>query len=304
MIQPDHSSLSVARQCRLLSISRSSYYHTPVGESAENLALMAEIDRQFLETPFYGVRQMRWHLRARGHRVNVKRVRRLMRLMGLMPIYRKPRTSVPAPGHKIYPYLLRGVMIDRPNQVWCADITYIPLAKGFLYLVAIIDWWSRTVLAWRLSNTMDVQFCVDALEEALDRHGPPEIFNTDQGSQFTSDAFTGRLLAQGIQVSMDGKGRCMDNVFVERLWRSIKYEDVYLKAYQNGTEAKRGIGTYLAFYNQERPHQSLGYRTPGQVFQERGSGTYLPEHPAALSSGAGLRDIPAVDSLVLASSLS
>ena len=176
MIRPDHSSLSVARQCGLLSISRSSYYHRPVGESAGNLALMTEIDRQFLETPFYGVRQMRWHLRARGHRVNVKRVRRLMRLMGLMPIYRKPRTSVPAPGHKIYPYLLRGVMIDRPNQVWCADITYIPLARGFLYLVAVMDWSSRTVLAWRLSNTMDVQFCVDALEEALERYGAPTIF--------------------------------------------------------------------------------------------------------------------------------
>jgi len=212
MIRPDHSSLSVARQCRLLSISRSSYYHRPVGESAWNLSLMVEIDRQFLETPFYGARQMTWHLRARGDRVNVKRVRRLMRLMGLTPIYQRPRTSVPTPSHKIYPYLLRDVTVDRPNQVWCADITYIPLAKGFLYLVAVMDWWSRTVLSWRLSNTMDVRFCVDALDEALDRHGPPEIFNTDQGSQFTSWAWTQRLQDAGVRISMDGRGRFLDNL--------------------------------------------------------------------------------------------
>jgi putative transposase len=193
MIRPDHSSLSVARQCRLLSIGRSSYYHAPAGENAVNLAPMAQIDRQFLETPFHGVRQMAWHLRALGHRVNVKRVRRLMRLMGLMPIYRKPRTSVPAKGRKVYPYLPRGMTIDKPNQVWCADITYIPLARGFLYLAAIMDWSNRTVLAWRLSNTMNVQFCVDALDEALGRYGAPAIFNTDQGSQFTSWAWTQRL---------------------------------------------------------------------------------------------------------------
>ena len=188
MIRPNHPTLSIVRQCRLASISRSTFYYMPRGESLENLALMGMIDRQFLETPFYGARQMTWHLRAEGHPVNIKRVRRLMRLMGLMPIYRRPRTSIPAKGHKIYPYLLRGMGIERPNHVWCADITYIPLAKGFLYLVAIMDWWSRKVLAWRLSNTMDVQFSVDAPDEALSRHGRPEIFNTDQGSQFTSKA--------------------------------------------------------------------------------------------------------------------
>jgi len=278
MIQPDHSSLSVARQCRLLSISRSSYYHRPVGESAWNLSLMAEIDRQFLETPFYGVRQMTWHLRARGDRVNVKRVRRLMRLMGLTPIYQRPRTSVPAPGHKIYPYLLRGVTVDRPNQVWCADITYIPLAKGFLYLVAVMDWWSRKVLAWRLSNTMDVQFCVDALEEALDRHGPPEIFNTDQGSQFTSWAWTQRLQDAGVRISMDGRGRFLDNIFIERLWRSLKYECVYLHAFSGGGDARRGIGEWIDFYNNRRPHSAHGGATPAGVYRDRLS-----------ASGPGLR---------------
>jgi putative transposase len=218
MIRPTHPTLSIVRQCRLASISRSSFYHVPQGESSETLTLMAEIDRQFLETPFYGARrQMTWHLRAEGHRVNVKRVRRLMRLMGLMPIYRRPRTSIPAKGHKVYPYLLRGAGIDRPNQVWCADITYIPLAKGFLYLVAVMDWWSRKVLAWRLSNTMDVQFCVDALEEAIGRHGPPEIFNTDQGGQFTSWAWTQRLKEAEVRISMDGRGRFLDNIFIERL---------------------------------------------------------------------------------------
>ncbi len=287
MIQPDHSSLSVARQCRLLSISRSSYYHTPVGESAENLALMAEIDRQFLETPFYGVRQMTWHLRARRHRVNVKRVRRLMRLMGLTPIYQRPRTSVPTPGHKIYPYLLRGVTVDRPDQVWCADITYIPLAKGFLYLVAIMDWWSRTVLAWRLSNTMDVQFCVDALEEALDRHGPPEIFNTDQGSQFTSWAWTQRLQDAGVRISMDGRGRFLDNIFIERMWRSLKYECVYLHAFSGGGDARRGIGDWIDFYNNRRPHTAHGGATPAGVYRDRLS-----------ASGPGLR--PALQPTVLA----
>jgi|TARA_B100001964_G_C14175284_1_gene573526 putative transposase len=287
MIQPDHSSLSVARQCRLLSISRSSYYHRPVGESAWNLSLMAEIDRQFLETPFYGVRQMTWHLRARGDRVNVKRVRRLMRLMGLTPIYQRPRTSVPAPGHKIYPYLLRGVTVDRPNQVWCADITYIPLAKGFLYLVAVMDWWSRKVLAWRLSNTMDVQFCVDALEEALDRHGPPEIFNTDQGSQFTSWAWTQRLQDAGVRISMDGRGRFLDNIFIERLWRSLKYECVYLHAFSGGGDARRGIGEWIDFYNNRRPHSAHGGATPAGVYRDRLS-----------ASGPGLR--PALQPTVLA----
>ena len=210
---------------------------------------------------------------------------------------------MPNPGHKVYPYLLRGLEINRVNQVWATDITYIPMARGFLYLVAIMDWHSRYVLAWRLSNTLEVDFCVAALEEALSK-GRPQIFNTDQGSQFTSEAFTSMLLAQGVQVSMDGRGRCMDNVFVERLWRSIKYEEVYLKAYRNGTEARKGIGAYLAFYNQERPHQALGYRSPGQVFHVVSPQRCLLELPRALPSDEGLRDTPAVDSLILASPLS
>ena len=224
-------------------------------------------------------------------------------LIGLEAIYRRPNTSKPNPGHKVYPYLLRGLEINRVNQVWATDITYIPMARGFLYLVAIMDWHSHYVLAWRLSNTLEVDFCVAALEEALSK-GRPQIFNTDQGSQFTSEAFTSMLLAQGVQVSMDGRGRCMDNVFVERLWRSIKYEEVYLKAYQNGTEARKGIGAYLAFYNQELPHQALGYRSPGQVFQAVSPESCLLEHPRALPSDEGLRDTPAVDSLILASPLS
>jgi len=303
MTHGGHPRLSLVRQCALLGISRSSLYYQPTAASAQDLGLMALMDRQYLKTPFYGSRRMTVWLRTQGHQVNRKRVRRLMQMMGLEAIYRRPNTSKPAPGHKVYPYLVRGLEINRVNQVWATDITYIPMAQGFLYLVAIMDWHSRYVLAWRLSNTLDVDFCLEALEEALSK-GRPEIFNTDQGSQFTSEAFTGRLLAQGIQVSMDGKGRCMDNVFVERLWRSIKYEEVYLKAYQNGSEARRGIGAYLAFYNKERPHQALGYRTPGQVFQEQGPGRCLHDHAGALSSMAGTRDVPAVDSLILASSLS
>ena len=303
MIDREEPKLSLVRQCALLGLSRSSLYYLPTEAGAEDLELMALIDRQYLKTPFYGSRRMTAWLRIQGHQVNRKRVRRLMQVMGLEAIYQRPNTSKPSPGHKVHPYLLRGLEINRVNQVWAADITYIPMARGFLYLVAIMDWHSRYVLAWRLSNTLEVAFCVEALEEALSK-GKPEIFNTDQGSQFTSEAFTGRLLEQGIQVSMDGKGRCMDNVLVERLWRSVKYEEVYLKAYQNGTEARRGIGAYLAFYNQERPHQGLGYRTPGQVFQNDGTARRLLEHAGALSSGARSRDIPAVDSLILASSLS
>ena len=266
MIERNHKELPIVKQCVLLSISRSSFYHAPKGESAENLALMAEIDRQFLDTPFYGVQQMTWHLRAKGWTVNVKRVRRLMRLMGLMPIYQQPRTSIPAKGDKTYPYLLKGMRIDRPNQVWCADITYIPLAKGFLYLVAIMDWHSRKVLSWRLSNTMDVQFCVDALEEALDRYGSPDIFNTDQGSQFTSWAWIHRLKQAGVRISMDGKGRFLDNIFIERLWRSLKYECVYLHAFSGGREARAGIGRWIDFYNHRRPHAAHGGRTPVLVY--------------------------------------
>jgi len=226
---------------------------------------MKLIDRQYLATPFYGSRKIAVWLKNQDYTVNRKRVRRLMRLMGLKAIYRRPRTSKPGPGHKIYPYLLNDMKITRPNQVWSVDITYIPMAKGFLYLVAIIDWYSRYVLSWKLSNTMDVDFCIEALKEAL-RKGTPEIFNTDQGSQFTSEAFTGLLKEHGIKISMDGKGSYNDNLFIERLWRSVKYEEVYLKAYQNGGEARTSLDYYFRFYNTERPHQSLGYRTPADIF--------------------------------------
>jgi len=248
-----------------LDISRSGLYYQPKGISEEDLALMKLIDRQYLATPFYGARKIAAWLKSQGHRVNRKRVRRLMQLMGLKAIYRRPRTSQPAPGNKIYPYLLSGMKIRQPNQVWAADITYIPMARGFLYLVAIIDWYSRYVLSWRLSNTLDTGFCVDALQEAL-KKGKPEIFNTDQGAQFTSEAFTGILRQHGVRISMDGKGSYNDNLFIERLWRSVKYEEVYLKAYQDGRDAKAGIGNYFRFYNTERPHQALGYRTPAEVF--------------------------------------
>ena len=228
---------------------------------------MALIDRQYLERPYYGSRRMAAWLATQGHRVNRKRVQRLMRLAGLVAIYQRPNTSKPAPAHKIYPYLLGGIAIERVNQVWCADVTYIPMAKGFLYLVVVMDWVSRAVLAWRLSNTLGAEFCVEALEEALLRHGRPEIFNTDQGSQFTSDDFTGTLERHGVTISMDGKGRYMDNIFVERLWRSLKYEEVYLHAYASVAAAKAGIGAWLDFYNKERQHQSLGYRTPRQAYE-------------------------------------
>jgi putative transposase len=303
MINRKHRELSLARQCSLLGISRSSVYYRRVPTRAEDLELMALLDRQYLKTPFYGSRKMTAWLRAQGYRVNRKRVRRLMRVMGLEAIYRRPNTSKPAPGHRIFPYLLNGVEVNRVNQVWTADITYLPMARGFLYLVAIMDWHSRYVLAWRVSNTMEVGFCLEALEEALSK-GRPEIFNTDQGSQFTSDAFTGMLLGQGIQVSMDGKGRYIDNIFVERLWRSIKYEEVYLKAYQNRTEARAGIGSYLDFYNQERPHQALGYQTPGEVFQEGQQNRYGQNQKLVLPSGAETFPQRAVDSLNFASSLS
>jgi putative transposase len=264
-VDRQHPSLSVLRQCSLLSISRSSVYYQPIPASQENLALLRLIDQQYLERPFYGSRRMTAWLRNQGYRVNRKRVRRLMGIMGLRAIYRCPRTSPPAPGHQVYPYLLRDVAITQPNQVWSADITYIPMARGFLYLVAIMDWYSRYVLSWRLSNTLEGDFCIEALEEAL-RNGQPEIFNTDQGAQFTSQAFTSLLEQHGIKVSMDGKGRYTDNLFIERLWRSLKYEEVYLKAYAGGKEARAGIGGYFDFYNLERPHQALGYQTPAEVF--------------------------------------
>jgi putative transposase len=266
LLDRTHCDVSIRRQCTLLTISRSGVYRPKRPANDDDLALMRRIDELFMTWPFLGSRRMAAMLSVDGERVNRKRVRRLMRKMGIAALGPKPRTTKPAPGHKIFPYLLRGLAIDRPNQVWAADITYIPIGRGFLYLVAIIDWASRAVLAWRLSNTMDTSFCVAALEEALARFGRPEIFNTDQGSQFTSSAFTGTLA--GIRISMDGRGRWMDNVFIERLWRSLKYEDVYLKGYADGREAHAGISMWISFYNSRRPHQALGNRTPMAVWRK------------------------------------
>ena len=261
------SDLSIARQCRLLNVPRSSFYHQPAPIPAEELELMRLMDVCHLEHPYYGSRRIKgWLLDEHGRVVARKRVMRLIRKMGIAPIYPKRNTSRPNKAHETYPYLLRGLSIDRPNQVWCADISYIPMARGFLYLAAIMDWHSRKVLSWRLSNTMDVHFCLEALDEAIARFGVPEIFNTDQGAQFTSRAWTDRLKAHGIRISMDGKGRCMDNVFIERLWRSLKYEEVYLKAYDTVTEAKAGIGSWMRFYNTRRRHQGLGDQTPDSVY--------------------------------------
>ena len=266
MIDRDHSRLSAVRQCELVSINRSGLYHELAGETALNLALMRLIDAQFMETPWYGSRQMARHLRREGHEVGRKRVRRLMAVIGLVPIYQRPRTTVPHPEHRIYPYLLRELTIERPNQVWCTDITYIPMRRGFLYLVAVMDWWTRKVLSWRVSNTMDVGFCIEALEDALAGHGRPEIFNTDQGSQFTSPQFTKVLQDAGIRISMDGRGRWMDNVFIERLWRSLKYECVYLHAFETGSELRGGLTQWVGYYNARRPHSSLGGRTPDEAY--------------------------------------
>ena len=303
MIERDHNQLSLVRQCNLLDVSRASVYYRSAPARAEDLELMALMDRQYLKTPFYGSRKMKAWLRGQGYQVNRKKVRRLMRLMGLEAIYRRPNTSRPAPGHKVHPYLLKGLEINGVDQVWAADITYSPRAQGFLYLVAIMDWHSRCVLAWRLSNTLDVDFCVAALEEALGK-GRPEIFNTDQGAQFTSKAFTGLLLEQGIRVSMDGKGRYQDNIFVERLWRSVKYEEVYLKAYQTVAEARVGINAYLEFYNQQRPHQALGYRTPAEVYQNGQEGKKVAAQEAGLPSEVVIPSAGAGDSLNLALRLS
>jgi putative transposase len=266
MIDPGHPRLSIVRQCELASISRSSYYREPSAESEATLRLMRLIDEQFLETPWYGSRQMARHLRRNGWCAGRHRIRRLMLKMGLAPIYQRPKTSEPHPQHRIWPYLLRHLTIDRPNQVWCADVTHIPMRRGFLYLVAIMDWFSRKVLAWRLSNTMDADFCVTALEEAIVRFGRPEIFNTDQGSQFTSFAFTNTLKDANIRISMDGRGRWMDNVFIERLWRSLKYECVYLNALDTGSAARTGIGRWIDYYNADRPHSAFGGRTPDEVY--------------------------------------
>jgi putative transposase len=266
MIARPHPQVSIIEQCALLKVPRSTLYYQPKPVSDDDLALMRRIDEIYTKWPFYGSRRMVAELRGEGHDVNRKRVRRLMRLMGIEAIYQKPNTSRKHPNHKIYPYLLRNLVIGRPNQVWCADITYIPMAKGWVYLVAVMDWFSRRVLAWRLSITMETDFCVAALQEALDRYGAPEIFNTDQGVQFTAAAFIETLEAQGVQISMDGKGRFLDNIFIERLWRSLKYEEVFIKAYASVAEARLGIGAWLQFYNDERKHQALGYRTPSEIF--------------------------------------
>jgi len=282
MVESTHPRLSIARQCLLLGISRSSFYYEATGESPFNLDLMRIIDEQFLETPFFGSRQMvRW-LRRRGWRISRRRVARLMRKMGLCAIYQKPNTSKSFPGHKIYPYLLKGMTIDHPNQVWCADVCYIPMRRGFLYLVAIMDWHSRKVLSWRLSNTLEADFCVAALREALPRYGTPEIFNTDQGCQFTSLEFTEVLKEAGVRISMDSKGRWMDNIMIERLWRSLKYESVYLHAFETGSEAKAGIGKWITFYNEQRPHSSLYDQTPDEAYcRTSGAGSPVPVDPQA-----------------------
>ncbi len=276
-IESRHSGLSVVRQCELLSVSRSGFYYQPAGEMAETLALMRLIDTRFLDAPWYGSRQMARHLRREGHVVGRKRVRLLMALMGLEPIYQRPRTTVPNPDHRVWPCLLCDVVVNRPNQVWAMDITYIPMSggplgstrRGFLYLAAVIeprglpgmDWATRKVLLWRVSNTMDVEFCLAALEEALTQRGRPDIFNTDQGSQFTSPRFTGGLLAAGVRASMDGRGRWMDNVFIERLWRSLKYECVRLHAFETGSELRAGLAYWIGYYNARRPHSTLAGRT-------------------------------------------
>jgi len=265
MIDRTHK-LPVSRQCQLLDIGRSSYYYQAVPGSQADVDLMRIIDEIHLKYPFYGSRKVRDELKARGIKVGRGHVRTLMQEMGIEALYQKPRLSEPHPGHKIYPYLLRNLEINRANQVWAADICYLPMARGFCYLVAVMDWASRRVLSWRLSNTLDPSFCTEALEEALKNYGTPEIFNTDQGSQFTSEVFTGILSAHGIKISMDGKGRWMDNVFIERLWKSVKYEEAYLKGYNSIAEARRELGAYFEFYNRTRPHQGLDDRTPDEVY--------------------------------------
>jgi len=264
MIEPEHPEVSIRRQCELVGLNRSTYYYKQVPESELNLFLMRLIDQQYMKTPFYGWPRMTAHLCRQGYKVNHKRVQRLMSKMGLQAVYPKRQTSIPAKGHKVYPYLLRNLTITHPNQVWSTDITYIPMRHGFMYLVAVIDWYSRYVLAWELSNTLDGLFCLDALDQALAR-GQPAIFNTDQGAQFTALAFTSRLETAGIRISMDGRGRALDNVFVERLWRSVKYEHVYLYEYETVPELGKGLGEYFMFYNHERLHQSLSYQTPAEV---------------------------------------
>jgi putative transposase len=293
MLDRDGVELSVRRQCALLHLARSGVYRSKAAPDPDDLAVMKRLDELYLQMPFYGSRKMVVALRAEGRHINRKRVSRLMQLMGLVALIPRPGTSKAAPGNTIYPYLLRGLTIERPNHVWAADITYIPMAKGFLYLAAIIDWASRAVLAWRLSNTMDAAFCLAALDEALARFGKPDIFNTDQGAQFTSTEFTGRLTTAGIRISMDGRGRWMDNVFIERLWRSIKYEEVYLKAYAGGREARAGIGDWMIFYNYHRFHQALGYKTPMAVWSAGANvGKTAMDMPLRLDNASALSTCP------------
>ena len=266
MIDRNDKKLSLSRQCQMLNVSRSSVYYTPKPIKPEGLKLMRLIDEQYLINPTWGSRSMRNHLRRQGYKINRKRVQRLMRLMGLEAIYPKPKTSRPHPQHKVYPYLLKSMIINRPNQVWTADITYIPMSKGFMYLVAIMDWYSRKVLSFKLSNTLDADFCVAALKQALDQYGPPEIFNTDQGAQFTSKEFTDILKAAGVTISMDGRGRATDNIFIERLWWTVKYHYVYLHTFDSGSQLRSGLRHWFEFYNSQRSHQSLDDLTPDEVY--------------------------------------
>lgn len=280
-LEPEHADLPLTRQCELAGVPRATVYRRLEAvvrqqrDDQEDNTLRALIDEEYTSRPFYGSRRMAVFLRTQGHRVNRKRVQRLMREMGLAGMAPGPATSKPHPQHKIYPYLLRGVPVTRPNHVWSTDVTYIRLAKGFAYLVAIIDWYSRCVLSWRISNSMDASFCVDCLEDALREHGRPEVFNSDQGSQFTSKAFTDVLKREGVDISMDGRGRALDNIFVERLWRNVKHEDVYLKGYTTMGELTVGLAQYFAFYNGDRPHQSLGYKTPAEVYRSGNGGGAL-----------------------------
>ena len=292
MIDAGEAKLSISRQCELLALPRGSYYRLAMcSESAENLTLMRLIDEIYLQHPFYGSRQMRNHLnRHKGYGINRKRVQRLMRLIGLVSVAPGPHTSKPGKGkqHQIYPYLLRGRVIDRPNEVWCTDITYIPMKHGFVYLVAVMDWYSRYVLSWEVANSMDESFCVSALERALRLYGTPEIFNTDQGAQFTGKAFTDVLKANDIRISMDGKGRAMDNIFIERLWRSVKYEEVYLKEYQDVEQLRKSLKKYFHFYSTLRPHQTFGGMTPHEVYEGKYVGVDIRHKEEANDSDLGM----------------
>ncbi len=266
MIEPERSEPSISRQCQLLGLNRSSFYYKPRPIKIEDLELMRLIDEQYLKTPSYGSRSMARHFRRQGRRINRKRAQRLMRLMGIEAIYPKPHTSQPHPEHKVFPYLLRNLTIDHVNHVWCSDITYIPMARGFMYLVVVMDWYSRKILSWRVSNTLESDFCVHALNDALGRYGTPEIFNTDQGAQFTSNDFTQTLKDHGVAISMDGRGRCQDNIFIERLWWTIKHHYLYLHSFTTGSQLRRGLSDWIRYYNRERGHSALDDRTPYEVY--------------------------------------